>query len=98
MNQAVTAIPDTRAPVEHELKTWESYFYALADCSKNFEIRRDDRGFRVGDTLWLRETEYGSGAYTGREARRTVTYILRREEDLGLVDGFAILSLAPITQ
>lgn len=90
---AVTATP--RAPIEHELKTWESYFHGIADGSKPFEIRRDDRGFRIGDTLWLRETRYGSGEYTGREARRTISYILRHEEDLGLSSGFAILGLAP---
>lgn len=95
MSQAMTAVPNDRAPIEHELKTWQSYFHALEDGTKNFEIRRDDRGFRVGDILRLRETEYGSGAYTGREVRREITYILRREEDLGLMDGFAILSLLP---
>lgn len=88
-----TAIADTRAPMEHELKCWQSYFHAVFDGTKNFEIRRDDRGFRVGDTLWLRETTYGSGEYTGREARRRITYILRHEEDLGLAEGFALLSL-----
>lgn len=85
-----------RAPIEHELKTWQSYFHALADGTKTFELRRDDRGFQVGDTLRLRETEYGSGRYTGREERRVITYILRREEDLGLIDGFAILSLGNV--
>lgn len=91
----MTAALDERPPVTHELKTWQSYFHALADGTKNFELRRDDRDFRIGDILRLRETEYGSGAYTGREVRREITYILRREEDLGLQDGFAILSLLP---
>ncbi len=82
--------------VNHELKTWRSYFHAIADGTKTFEIRRDDRGFRVGDTLRLRETEYGSGNYTGREERRVITQILRHEEGLGLIDGFAILSVVRI--
>lgn len=86
-----------REPIEHELKTWQSYFHAIADGTKTFEIRRDDRGFRVGDTLRLRETEYGSGNYTGREERRLITQILRYESDLGLMDGYAILSLKPFT-
>lgn len=82
-----------RAPVEHELKTWESYFHAIERDEKRFEIRRDDRDFRVGDTLRLRETKYGNGEYTGREAFRAITYIMRHESDLGLADGFCILSL-----
>ena len=97
MSEAMTATPDNRAPVEHELKTWQSYFHSIADGTKTFEIRRDDRGFRIGDTLRLRETEYGSGAYTGREERRLITHILRYESDLGLLDGFAILSLSRVS-
>lgn len=86
-----------RPPITHELKTWQSYFHALADGRKLFEIRRDDRDFRPGDTLRLRETYYHNGEYTGRELVRKITYVLRHEEDLGLIEGFAILSLAPST-
>jgi hypothetical protein len=91
--QTVTAAPDTRPPAVHELKTWESYFHALYDGRKWFEIRKDDRGFRVGDELYLRETRYGTGEYTGREMRRKIGFILRHEPDLGLTDGYCILSL-----
>lgn len=96
LDGVMTGRADTREPIEHELKTWASYFHAVADGRKNFEIRRDDRDFRIGDTLLLRETDYGGSEYTGREVRRTITYILKYEEDLGLRDGFALLSLAPL--
>ncbi len=89
----MTVQPDTRPPTVHELKTWESYFHAIANGTKQFEIRKDDRDFRIGDELYLRETKYGSGEYTGREVRRKISYILRHEPDLGLMDGYAILSL-----
>lgn len=92
-SELMKVTPDTSPPVEHELKTWASYFHAIADGTKTFEIRRDDRGYRVGDTVRLRETEYGSGAYTGREEVRRITHILRHEPDFGLMDGFCILSL-----
>lgn len=91
--EALTAIPDKRGSCTHELKTWASYFHSIVDGTKTFEIRKADRDFRVGDFLLLRETEYGSGAYTGREATRRITHILEHEQDLGLCDGFAILSL-----
>ena len=42
----------------HELKTDGPVFQALKDGIKTFEIRKDDRGFKVGDELWLRETLY----------------------------------------
>lgn len=36
---------------KHTLKLNDRYFDAVANGTKTFEIRKDDRGFRVGDTL-----------------------------------------------
>ena len=36
---------------KHNLKLNDRYFDAVANGTKTFEIRKDDRGFRVGDTL-----------------------------------------------
>jgi hypothetical protein len=40
---------------QHELKTWPDPFSAVVIDQKRHVIRQDDRGFRVGDMLWLRE-------------------------------------------
>lgn len=52
----------------HELKTWPQYFCRVADGSKTFEVRKNDRGFQQGDEVLLREwnpkTEL-TDAYTG---------------------------------
>lgn len=94
MAEASTFTREERGPIVHELKTWQSYFHSLADGTKTFEIRKRDRDFRIGDELWLRETHYHDGSYTGRETRRTISHILSHEPEFGLVDGFAILSFA----
>jgi hypothetical protein len=41
--------------MKHELKCWPQYFCRVADGSKTFEKRFDDRGFQSGDTVLLRE-------------------------------------------
>lgn len=85
----------------HELKTDPAVFDAVADGTKTFEIRLDDRGFAVGDTLRLRRTRYTGREmrrncrpleYTGEEELRTVTHILRGPV-YGLGMGWVIMSL-----
>lgn len=61
----------------HVLKIWPEFFDAIADGRKTFEVRFDDRGYREGDLLRLREWEPAGEVYTGREITVRVTYILR---------------------
>ena len=64
-----------RSPKTHELKTWPMQFQAVLDEVKVHELRRDDRGFRVGDTLLLREWDPGTESYSGRWLEVEVMYI-----------------------
>jgi hypothetical protein len=57
------------------LKIWP-FFDDVASGRKRVEIRRDDRGFEIGDRLLLREWDPRSG-YTGREVNVLVTHVLR---------------------
>lgn len=89
----------------HELKCWPEYFEAMASGEKPFDLRRDDRGFEVGDMLvlreWVPETHYprsgfSSGSigarYTGRSLHCRVGYVLR--EFVGLTPGYVVLGVA----
>jgi len=89
-----------RPPMTHSLKTDPEVFAALRERRKSFEIRKDDRGFQVGDELLLVETEF-SGAEmaagaplrsTGNVEVRRVTYIL---SGYGLEPGWVIMSVVP---
>lgn len=82
-----------RALREHELKTEPPFFDRVVDGSKPFEVRKDDRGFQPGDTLWLREWSQDAG-YTGREARRRVTYLFDLGAPMVNAPGFVVLGLA----
>lgn len=79
----------------HDLKVWPEFFSALADGSKTFELRKNDRGFQCGDVLRLREYAPGPDEYTGRETLAEVTYVLAgtRAEVFGLRHGYCVLGL-----
>lgn len=88
------------APKVHELKTDPDVFAAVTRGDKTHEIRLNDRGFAVGDTLLLRETWYtghqmASAAaplvYTGCTEERVISHI---QTGYGLADGWCILSFA----
>lgn len=84
----------------HELKTDPSVFGDVLRGAKTFEIRFDDRGFKVGDELHLQKTKHSSdemkaGApleYTGNCIAVEVMYILRGPV-YGLQDGWVIMSI-----
>jgi hypothetical protein len=80
----------------HDLKTWPAYFAVIADGSKTFEIRRNDRNFQIGDTLRLREYSLASKEYTGQEVSRIVTYVLPAERFTGITSGFCVMGMKPL--
>ncbi len=75
---------------EHELKTWPSFFGTIISGHKRFEIRKDDRGFRIGDCLRLREWHPDLKEYTGEEVLMRVTTIVR---GFGLKDGYCVMGV-----
>lgn len=60
------------------------------DGTKTFECRYNDRDFKVGDELLLREYDPQKG-YTYRCIVRKITYIL--SVFIGLKDGYVILGV-----
>lgn len=76
----------------HQLKTHPDPFSAVLIGIKKHEIRRDDRNFRVGDTLLLREWDPVTGDFTGRESWQVITYKTNGGE-WGLPNGLCVLSL-----
>lgn len=76
----------------HTLKCWPAYFGAIRRKEKNFDVRRDDRGFQKGDTVILREWQPGTvdGRYTGNDEHRKIKYILTGGQ-FGLEPGYVVL-------
>lgn len=75
----------------HELKTWPPYFEAIEQGIKTFELRRDDRGFKVGDWLNLREWDPMTSTYTGRDHQVQILYMI--DQHAGLQPGYVVLGL-----
>ncbi len=86
--------------MEHKSKILPQYFKSVKEGSKPFEIRKNDRDYKVGDTLILQEWaefdnpigEYAKGFYTTREINKEITYILEGGQ-YGLEEGYCILGL-----
>ena len=76
--------------MKHELKIYPKYFEAIIDGKKTFEIRKNDRGFRVGDRVVLKE--WDNIVYSGREIHAEIKYILD-DKFIGLADGYVAFSI-----
>lgn len=80
--------------MRHELKTWSVPFAAVWDGLKPYEIRRNDRDYKVGDRLVLREWTPVTNRYLGRKVEVVVTYMTRGGE-WGLPDDLCVLGFDP---
>ena len=84
----------------HELKTDSAVYRRVYVGLKTYELRKNDRDFKVGDQLLLRETlhtgaEMQSGAplrYTGSQIIVDVVHVLYGPI-YGLLEGWCIMSI-----
>ncbi len=79
----------------HELKTCPEAFQATFEGMKTFEVRVDDRDFKIGDLLSLREWLPHIQKYTGRHCYRQITYIYRGE---AMIAGHCGMSVKQLTE
>lgn len=89
--------------ITHELKTWPEFYAVEIRGQKRFEVRRNDRDFKVGDELLLKEWDPKEHNYTGRSCLFRVDYLMTAEDckfiGLGwdgppLQDGYVIMSIS----
>ena len=78
----------------HHLKISTEYYDAGANCYKSFEVRKDDRGYRVGDTVVMHEnvTDHQRESIIAE-----IKYILHYEDfPDGLKEGYCVLGLSNV--
>lgn len=73
------------------LKCLPIFFKAIIDGTKTFDVRRNDRLFKVGDKLLLQEYNNTENKYTGQEWEGSITYIL--DDPDYCKKGFVILGI-----
>ncbi|NBK09762.1 DUF3850 domain-containing protein [Enterococcus asini] len=76
----------------HELKILPEYFEAVVSGRKRFEIRKNDRGFKVGDNIILRE--WIDGDYTGDSYYGVITYLT----DYAQADDYIVFGISGISE
>lgn len=73
----------------HELKILPEFFEAVILGLKTFEIRKNDRDYKVGDIVFL--NEFDGAKMTGRWTERVITYVTDYEQKEGYI-AFSIIS------
>lgn len=74
---------------QHEIKIVASYYEDVVSGKKGFELRKNDRGYKQGDSLKM--LEFKDGKHTGRTIDADIIYML--EDYTGLTEGYCILGI-----
>ncbi len=77
----------------HKIKTWPKYYNDVLLGAKTFEVRKNDRAYKVGEYITLEEWDNDNGIYTGRALSRRIKYILDGGQ-FGIKKGYIVMSLA----
>ena len=92
-NQTVDANGEIRnRRIEHDVKTAAEFFEDAKAGIKPFELRKNDRDYKVGDFMKMRK--YKDGEWSGDIIRREITYVLEDHE--GLKPGYCILGVKDV--
>lgn len=87
-------LPSQQGKKVHDVKLGATFFEDVKTGRKTFELRKNDRGYKEGDTIVLHE--YKDGATTGRTITKKIVYML--EDFTGLEDGYCILGLGAVEE
>lgn len=77
--------------MQHTLKCWPEHFQAVWDGRKTFEVRKNDRDYKIGDELILREWSPDTESYTGSGLVVRVVYLL--DDPQFVKDGYVVMGI-----
>lgn len=79
---------------DHSLKVETVHWYPLHRHEKKFEARKNDRDFKVGDTLILKAWDRESQEFEANF--HDLTFRVLHIQTLGMAEGYVGLSLSPL--
>lgn len=77
----------------HELKTVEPYYSLVEKDIKTFEIRKNDRDYKINDVLLLKQYSLLRG-FSGKYLKRQVVYVLDNRQFCK--KGYVVLGIKKI--
>ncbi|MDR0462555.1 MAG: DUF3850 domain-containing protein [Christensenellaceae bacterium] len=80
----------------HELKLCKKFYEPVVSGNKTFELRKNDRNFKVGDKLILRPvTDDETRAYINNlpKIHAEISYMLSEGVSGGLEKGYCVLAM-----
>lgn len=75
--------------LEHKLKIKQEYFEPVIQGKKRFEIRKNDRNFKVGDIVVLEEIDENN-IYTGDSFKTRITFLTDYQQK----DGYVVFGIS----
>jgi len=87
----------------HHLKSWPQYFGPISEGRRTHELRRNDRGFEVGDFIVLEEFDPVKQEYTGKRCEVEITSMTSTSQPCAMSSealdpAFCILSIRRIAE
>lgn len=96
-DQPPSPLPQPRKFKYHVVKSWPMWFDLVWRDDKKYEVRKDDRDYKVGDVLIMLEWDPDTQLYTGREIRAEISHKVGDNCE-GIMTGYCVLGLTSIEQ
>lgn len=85
--------PTVNSPATHVLKTWPKEYKDISDGYKRFDVRKNDRDFRVNDAVTFKEYDPNKKEYTGRHGASRIVYF-QEGGQWGIMTGYCVIGIA----
>lgn len=82
----------------HELKCVDPFYEDVAEGTKTFELRMNDREYNDGDQLLLKQYSQTTNSYSGFECKVDVIKVYKNMEQFGLPAHMCIMAIKLVTE